>query len=187
MFFKKIGLGIKEWLRKTMVSIKRRPHNIPLLVWVIAFLYYSLNLTNISDTTVNTQGFLLGQCAFVVFLFSLLSFVAFLNAFPKREKVKIPMLVVFFVLVACVVVADFFYGNKVSELILADNRYLVDEKFAYIRQARVISIVHGCLMLLVALLVALLPVYSKLLRKINTSIEVEGNDDIAEVEIESED
>ena len=34
-----------------------------------------------------------------------------------------------------------------------------------------------------AALVVLLPVYSKLLKKINTSVEVEGNDSMAAIEL----
>ncbi len=184
MFFKKIGLGIKEWLRKTMVSIKRGPKVIPMLFLVVSFLYYSFNLTAISDTTVNTQGFLLGQCAFIAFLFSMLAFVTLLNAFPKREKTKIPMLVIFFVLLACVVVADIFYSIKVAELIVKDPRYL-EEAYAYIPKARLISIVHAILVGITMILVALLPLYSKLLQKIKTSIDIEGSD-VGAIELESD-
>ena len=36
-------------------------------------------------------------------------------------------------------------------------------------------------------LVALLPVYSKMLRRINTNIEVEGNSDMGKIDISGED
>ena len=47
--------GMKEFIRKTIVSLKRKPQTIPLLVLALAFLVYSLNLTHISDTTAKIQ------------------------------------------------------------------------------------------------------------------------------------
>ena len=85
--------GLKEFWRKRLVSLKRKPHMIPLVVMAIAFLYYSLNLTHISDTTARIQGQGMGLAGFATMLFSMLSLVCFLNAFPHRKKVNIPMLV----------------------------------------------------------------------------------------------
>ena len=45
-----------EFLRKFVVGLKRSPQTIPLVVLVIAFLVYSMNLTHISDTTAKIQG-----------------------------------------------------------------------------------------------------------------------------------
>ena len=65
--------GLKESFRKLLVSLKRRPHMIALLVFGVAFLVYSLNLMNISDTTAKIQGKGMGLCGFATMLFSLLS------------------------------------------------------------------------------------------------------------------
>ena len=40
--------GVKEFFRKRMVSLKRKPQTIALLGLLIAFVYYSFNLTKIS-------------------------------------------------------------------------------------------------------------------------------------------
>ena len=47
--------------------------------------------------------------------------------------------------------------------------------------------VHRILLIIGAALFALLPVYSKLLRKINTSIEVAENKDMGTIDISGED
>ena len=70
--------GLKESFRKLLVSLKRRPHMIALLVFALAFLVYSLNLMNISDTTAKIQGKGMGLCGFATMLFSLLSLLCFL-------------------------------------------------------------------------------------------------------------
>ena len=48
--------GFKEFIRKRIVSLKRKPQMIALFVFAIAFVYYSLNLTKISNTTAKIQG-----------------------------------------------------------------------------------------------------------------------------------
>ena len=47
---------MKEKFRKFLVSLKRKPHMIPLVVLVVAFVVYSLRLTVISNTTAKIQG-----------------------------------------------------------------------------------------------------------------------------------
>ena len=109
--------GFREFLRKRIVALKRKPQNIPLLVLGIAFLYYSLNLTSISNTTakINTAG--MGLSGFAAMLFSILSLVAFMNAFPHRKKVNVPMLVIMFVMVGIVIYADVHYAGSISAAI----------------------------------------------------------------------
>ena len=80
-----------EFLRKKLVSLKRKPQMIALLVLAAAFVYYSLNLTMISNTTAKIQGAGMGLAGFATMLFSMLSLVCFLNAFPHRKKTNIPV------------------------------------------------------------------------------------------------
>ena len=65
---------LKEMWRKFLVAIKRRPQMIPLAVLVIAFLFYSLNMSNISNTTARIQGAGMGLAGFTTMLISMLSF-----------------------------------------------------------------------------------------------------------------
>lgn len=91
-FLRKLGARIKESFRKFLVSLKRNPQNIPLVMLLVTFLYYSLNLTDMSDTTAKIQGTGMGLAQFCIILFSLLSLVCLLNAFPRRKKPNIPMM-----------------------------------------------------------------------------------------------
>ena len=61
--------GIKEIVRKALVSLKRSPQNISLVFLVVAFLVYSLNLSPIANTTAKINGANMGQCEFVAMLF----------------------------------------------------------------------------------------------------------------------
>lgn len=181
---KKMPGGIKESVRKAIVSLKRNPSVIPLAMLFIAFLYYSLNLTNMSDTTAKIQGMGMGLSQFCIMLFSLLSLVCMLNAFPRRQKPNIPMIVIMFVMFAIIIFCDIHYNNTImAALTRAESPIVLNETTAYIADAYNMLNTHVGMMITSAVLVVLLPVYSKLLRKINTSVEVEGNDAMAEIEL----
>jgi len=179
-----------EFFRKRMVALKRRPSNIPLFVLVVAFLVYALNTSFVSDTTAKLMGNNMGLTGFITMLTSILIFVVYLNAFPKRQKPKTILLVLFFVMLAIIIAADFYYGNAVTKsLALVDERdaantFRVD--YPYIQKAQNLVRVHAIILIIDGLLVALLPVYSKLLRKIKTSVDVEDNGQMGEIDISEE-
>lgn len=183
--------GFKELIRKFLVSLKRKPQNIAMFILLVGFVFFSLNLTSISDTTalINTDN--MGQCEFAMMLFSILSFVVFLRAFPKRQKVKIPMLVLTFLFLGVVVFADLVYLSRISDaLTREENRIVINYETGqnlFIANAWTTLNVFLVFMGVVVVLLATLPLYSKLLRKINTSIDVEGNTNMTAVDISSDD
>lgn len=177
--------GIRESFRKFLVSLKRSPQSIPLVMLLACFLLYSLNLTDMSDSTAKIQGAGMGLSQFCIMLFSLLSLVCMLNAFPKRKKANVPMVILMFVMFGIIIYCDFHYMNAINAAITrAESPIVVNETTAYIAYAYNMLNTHIVMMGITALLVVLLPVYRKLLRKINTSIEVEDNGDMAQIEIE---
>lgn len=177
--------GIREFFRKLLVSLKRSPQTIPLLMLLACFLLYSLNLTDMSDTTAKIQGSGMGLSQFCIMLFSLLSMVCMLNAFPKRKKANIPMVILMFVMFVIIVYCDIHYMNAITAAISRpESPIVINETTAYIAYAYNMLSNHIVMMIITAALVVLLPVYRKLLRKINTSIEVEDNGNMAEIEIE---
>lgn len=105
--------ALKERKRKILVSLKRKPQMIALLVLLAAFLEYSLQLTVISNTTAKLMLSGMGLCEFVIMLFSILGLVCFLNTFPHRKPVNKWMLVLTFVMFSVVIYADIRYRNTV--------------------------------------------------------------------------
>ena len=174
--------GFKEFLRKRVVALKRKPQTIALIVLAIAFIYYSLNLTQFSNTTARINRAGMGLCEFATMLFSILSMVCFLNSFPHRQKVKIPMLILLFVMIAIVLYSGIHYESKITEYLAEGNT-----SFPYIENAKSILHVHRWILAAAAALPALLPVYAPLLRKINTNIEIEGNKNMGAIDISGED
>ena len=179
--------GVKEIWRKFLVSLKRRPQMIPLAVFVVGFLFYSLNLMYISDTTARIQGPGMGLAGFATMLFSMLSFMCFINAFPYRKKPNMPMVVLMFVLIAIVIFADAYYISTIwTAITRADNPIKVTADTSYIAFAEYYLRIHIGILAAGVVLTLLLPVYSKWLRKIKTSIDVGDNGSMEAIDISSE-
>ena len=177
----------KERWRKFLVAIKRRPQMIPLAVLVVAFVFYSLNLMHISDTTARIQGAGMGLAGFATMLFSMLSFMCFLNAFPYRKKPNIPMVVLMFAMLGIVIFADAYYINAVLTAVTrAENPIVVTESTIYIMYAEWYLRIHIGILIAAIVLIVLLPVYSKWLRKIKTSVDVGDNGSMETIDISGE-
>ncbi len=186
---KKLSFGarLKESLRKMIVTLKHKPHMIPMVMLVITFLYYSLHLTTISNTTAKIQGPNMGLCGFVIMLFSILSLVCFGNAFPHRKPVNKPMLILMFAMLAIIFTADIAYINAITTAVFREeNPIVVTQSTAYIAYAQYYLQVHMVLLGISVVLTVLLPVYSKLIRKIRTSIEVEDTASMEVIDISGE-
>lgn len=190
-FFIKVGKSVKEFFRKLMVSLKRRPHNVALVMLAVSLIVYSVNLNSIAQTTanINTRTYNMGLCEFATMLFSILVIVCFLNAFPKRQKPKIFMIVMIFLMIVAIIACDAVYFHSVSVGIanaLNENppRDLGSEEF--IIKARSVLIAHIVLTSISAVLTATIPLYGKLFKKIKTSVEVEYTEADEEVELAEE-
>ena len=181
---KKSSGGVKEFFRKKIVALKRSPQMIPMLMLLATFVVYSFNLTAMSNTPAKIQGSNMGLCQFCIMLFSLLSMVCMLNAFPQRKKANIPMVVLMFVMFAIIFLCAMNYmGSITAALYRAESPIKLDTSTRYIADAY--NMLNTVLVMLgvTAALVVLLPVYRKLLKKINTSVEVEDNGSMEEIEL----
>ena len=178
---KKARGAMPEFIRKPIVSLKRKPQIIPMIVLAIGFLFDSLNLTHISDTTAKLQLPGMGLSGFCTMLFSMLSFVCFLNAYPHRKKTNIPMLVLMFLMLAVLIVCDVFYLSQINVALTREDPIKIDATTAYIGEAMSMLRVHAIIVACGAVLTMLVPVLRKLLRGINTSLDVEENGQMGEI------
>ena len=120
-------------------------------------------------------------------LFSMLSFMCFINAFQYRKPVNKPMWILLFVMFAIIAFADVYYLNQIYAAISRPvNPIVVTMNTVYIAYAEYYLRVHLILLAITAVLILLLPVYSKMLRKIKTSIEVEDNGTLETIDISGE-
>ena len=185
--FSKIGSTLKERVRKFLVTLKRNPHFIPLTMLIISFVVLSFNLTKISNTTAVMNKSWMGLFAFVSMLLSILSMVCMLNAFPKRSKPNIPMVVVMLVFFTIIITCDLLYclkiWNGVNDPI---EPFKITEKNYFIVEAQMALYVHIGTMFVTAVTVVCEPLIARLLKKINTSVDVEDNGTIAAIDITEE-
>lgn len=173
---------VRESMRKIMVSLKRKPQTIPMLVLAFAFVYYSLNLTHISDTTAKIQLPGMGLTGFCTMLFSLLSFVCFINAYPRRKKVNIPMLTIMFLMLFGLIFCDTYYAARITQATTRpDHPIKIEANTLYIAKAYTVLMVHRVIVALGACLTMLVPVLRKLFKKVNTSLVVEENADMGAI------
>lgn len=173
MVTKENNKNFKEKWRKFIVSLKKRPHNIPLFLMAIAFVVYSFNLTKISNTTAVINKPMMGLCEFVIMLFSILAFVCFLNAYPKRKKPVMPIVVLLYVLELLVLAADILYLQKINAGL---ETIQINASRKFIPQAQSMLIVHIILVVISIVAIALIPTIGKTLNKIDTSIKLDDND-----------
>lgn len=169
-----VGARIKEWFRKKIVNLKRHPQNIALLFIAIASVYYmfimfviggAINETNKEPTLPAT-----GLCTFISTLLSILVLVSFLNSFPKRKKPNIFFLVLTCVMIAGIIGCDIGYYIPVKLYLNSDAG--AGKLAAAAAQPYVLA--HIILLAVAAVVFALLPVYSRLIKKINTSVKLES-------------
>lgn len=194
------GAAVKEKLRKAAVSLKRKPHMIPLAVLVFAFLWYSLQLTQVSDATafINASG--MGLCGFITMLFSILGLVCYGYSFPHRKKPVAWRLILTFLLFFAVIAADLIYMKTLVNRVYQDLAYSTAQEtlntLSVFPKVIRLQTKHGIVRLLTVhmvivgaglLLTALLPAYIPLLRKIKTSVNVVGNEDMCSIELAEDD
>lgn len=184
---KKKNGKFKEFWRKKLVALKRSPNMIPIVMLFVTFLVFSLNLTKFSNTTAKIQGPNMGLSQFCIMLLSLLALLCLMNSFPRRKKPNIPMIVLLFVMIGIIIFCDVHYMNCILAAVnRAESPIVINSTTQYIADAYSILNTHIVMMIISAALVILYPVYSKLLKKINTSIEVEDNGKMEAIEIAAE-
>lgn len=175
----KIGGGIKEWFRKLIVKLKRRPMNIAFFVLAISSVIYLCLLGNFSQAGLEYSESGVPISVFINTLFSILVLLLFMYSFPKRaKKPNIVMLIFTFAFMAVMIALDILlyvkWGNAWNEqrVLLNETQLAVREKYIYGAINGVL--VHMIFLALSVLLTATYPLYGKLINKINTRKVVES-------------
>lgn len=192
---KKIGAGLKEWGRKQIVTLKRYPHRIPLFCFVIVSVLWLLWLFTFSQTIYKYQAInWTGLSVFVITLLEILILPLFLNAFPKRSKPNVVFIALVFVFVVAIILLDVLYYSQVHLFVFGDGTAANPPQVSadvlagapYIENSLTLSIVHIVLMAVCAVVLALLPVYSKLIKKINTRKDIETTEIKENIDVEED-
>lgn len=179
---------VKEFFRKKLVWLKRSPQSIALLFFLIPSLIYILGLGTVSLAIVGSTGMKIpgflevewsGHAIFVNTLLSILILALFLYCFPKHKKPNIVFIVLVFVFAVVMILMDVLFYVKLST-------YPNARGTASVESALSLTIVHIVFQSISMVVFALLPVYKRLLLKINTRKEVASNDIHETIDIEDD-
>lgn len=183
----KFAAAVKEWFRKQTVKLKHKPQNIPFVFLLVTSFMYLCFLGTFSEFISDNSGINgLGIFEFINTLASILIILVFLNTFPKRKKMNIIMLVITFAVLAMMLALDIvFYVNIVKAGNATDVGNL-SGLTGDVNGTLNRDIVHIVFLAITIVVLALLPVYKKLLLKINTSKELASNDIKEEIDTSEE-
>lgn len=174
---------MKEWIRKRIVAIKRQPSIIPTVLLALSCVVFNFNLTDFSETTSLIYSPGMGIALFVITLFSFLSIITYLSAYPKRQKPKYGSIIITILMVLISIGCQIFFYNLIIQA--TEFREKPIEMTDYIITTKNVIIVHIIMLAISFIALVTLPVYKKLLNKINTSITISENQ-IENVEVEEE-
>lgn len=167
---KKVGAAVKEWFRKLAVKLKRNTKVIPQIYLVIIMFIWLIWLFTFSQTVNEISAAeWVGLFVFLITLLSILAVALFGSAFPKRKKTNIVMLCLLFVFLAVIIACSVLYYVQAGNYIDA-QKYTEAEKLAkpYLYQSLDLAIATAVLNGVGVILLATLPLYTKLIQKINT-------------------
>ena len=176
---------MKDFFRKHLVNLKRRPQTIPLILLVVSCVIYTFHLTVHSNAAMYVSSQIIALYVFIITLASMLVIFSFMNAYARGTKHFKLMMGVVFLLLAVQIILDIVYLNIMfHETMVRDNPVPITQDIA---DSMNWTMIHLAVLALALLSIVLLPVYRRLLQKIDTSIEDEEFDDLqAESLVEEE-
>lgn len=183
----KIKASVKEWARKQVVMLKRAPQRIPLVYMVIVTAIWLIWLFTFSQAVDSMQEGVewIGISVFVITLFSILALPLFLSAFPKREKPNLVFIGTLLVFLVAIILFDILYYHQVTVFFAAqDDTFFAGKDF--LRQSASLAIAHIVLNAISIILIATLPLYKKLIMRINTKKVLEENKLSEEIDTSAE-
>ena len=173
--------GIKEWFRKRIVALKRKPQNVALFFLAVTTIYFMLSMFKISQAiyeVYDQEGVdtTIGICVFVTTLLSLLVLVSFLNSFPKRKKPNIFFIVLVGLMIAAMIACDIVFYVQTEDILALPALQVFEAQatVAKVKLGQTYILAHVGLLAFSGIMFALLPAYKILINKINTKVELES-------------
>lgn len=190
-FVKKFLADLKERWRKFLVTTKRKPQRLAFFPLIISTVIWMFGIVYCGQATIYDNIPSMGLCIFVNTMLSILTLLLFMNTFPKRAKhMNYIMLALTFVFMAIMLTCDLVWYIKSYPVHMdAWNNATTEGAKASIQpglKAFPIVLTHVVFVALSAILLATLPLYKKLILKINTSKVIETNELKEEIDTSAE-
>lgn len=186
--------NLKERFRKFLVTTKRKPQRLAFFPLLIATFLWMIGIVYFGQVTIYVDVPAMGLCVFINTMFSILTLLLFMNAFPKRGKqCNYIMLALTFVFIAVIITCDLVWYIKCEpEHISAYNEAVSKNDISALKKiepglkAFPVMITHLVFVCIGAVLLATMPIYKKWLLKINTSKVIEENKLSEEIDTSAE-
>ncbi len=163
-----------QTLRKWIVSLKRRPQNIPLVMLVICCFLYTFNLTAHSNASIYVSSRVVALYVFIITLATMLTIFSFVNVYARKKRRWLMRIVVYLLIAVQIALGIAYYQVMYHEVFLRENPVPLTLDIANSMNG---TVTHLAALMLTLLAIVLLPVYSRLLNKIDTSME--DDEDVA--------
>ncbi len=158
---------MKEFFHKQIVNLKRAPQRIPLVFLVVSCIIYTFSLTEHSNASLYVNSDIVALYVFIITLASMLTIFSHINAFSKGNLNKL-MLGVVIVLILLQGLLDGLYLKEMFyETMIRDNPVPITPDIAMSMNR---TMVHIGALSASMLTIVFMPLYHKLLLKIDTSI-----------------
>ncbi|MDR1736838.1 MAG: hypothetical protein LBR85_08250 [Oscillospiraceae bacterium] len=156
------------------MSLKRRPQSIPLLMLVVCCCIYTFSLSAHSDASLQVPNSFVAICVFGVTLTSFLTIFSFINMYSKKNRNRkwIMAAVMYVLLLAQLGLDIVYYRIMVYETVIKPNPVDVT-RYVQVGKSMGNTMVHIIALGITLLVILLIPVYHKLILKIDTSFEDE--------------
>ncbi|MDE6442162.1 MAG: hypothetical protein K2L12_05380 [Clostridia bacterium] len=190
-FGKRLGANLKERWRKFLVNTKRKPQRLAFFVLLVSTIIWMFGIVYFGQATIYDNVAGMGLCIFVNTMFSILTLLLFMNTFPKRAKhMNYIMLGLTFAFMAVMITCDIVwylncYPVHMNAYNTATSQSVLDAVEPGLK-AFPLVITHLIFVCISVVMLATLPLYSKLIMKINTSKVIEENKLSEEIDTSAE-
>ncbi|MDR0426729.1 MAG: hypothetical protein LBH24_06150 [Clostridiales bacterium] len=157
---------MKEYFRKRLVHLKRRPQTIPLVLIVLSCIVFTFQLSAHSDSVMRFNSTAIALFLFITTLSSFMAVISYLG-FRKFNKSAIAPLVITVALLLLQIVLQVYYLSIVNTETTAIE-VPIDVTPDIVKSVNW-TYAHLVFLSVALLSIALLPLYQKLLQKINTA------------------
>ena len=156
--------AIKEFIRKKIVHLKRKPETLPFLAIIISCMVYTFNLSTFSMAAIYCNDYYVAILVFVITLMSFLSIFTYMNSHDKKG-VRMPMIILSVVQLVALFVCDALCYKVLHRDAIAETERV------QLAEAASKSVTHMVWLVISILLIVLKPLYAKALNLINTTIK----------------
>ncbi len=161
---------MKDLTRKWIVSLKRKPQSIPLVLLVLCCIIYTFNLTAHSNAVMYVSSRIVALYVFIITLSSMLLIFSFVNAYSGKTQKWFMRAIVYVLIAVQLGLGAAYYQVMSYEVFVRADPVPVTQDIANSMNG---TVFHMTALGVALLAILLMPLYHRQLMKIDTYVEDE--------------